>query len=95
MVLPLLGLSKPSSTGCAMACAMSPQLPQALLDQGSSLYVCSHQSLCVGFVCSHKFVCSHRFVCPGFVSMSKICLCFPLWALPLPSVVALAALLLL
>lgn len=89
MVLPLLGLSKPSSTGCAMACAMSPQLPQALLDQGSSLYVCSHQSLCVGFVCSH------RFVCPDFVSMSKFCLCFPLWALPFPSVVALAALLLL
>lgn len=67
MALPLMVLSKPSSTGCAMACAMSPQLAQALLDQGSSLCVCSHQSPCAGFLCSQS----------GFVSMSKICLCFP------------------
>lgn len=83
MVLPLLVLNKPSSTGCAMACATSTQLAQALLDQGSSLYVCSHQSVCVGFVCSQSAL--GLFPCPRSASAFLCGHCpFPLWWLWLP-----------
>lgn len=98
LVLPLMVLSKPSSKGSAMACAMSPagaSVPtagtgsaqfRALLDQGSSLYVCSHQGLCVGFMCSLclLWVCFHIQDLPLLSSLCHPHCPFPPWLLCLP-----------
>lgn len=60
---------------------------RALLDQGSSLYVCSHQGLCVGFMCSQclLWVCFHIQDLPLFSSLCHPHCPFPPWLLCLPS----------